>query len=171
MKIVLVMAMSIDGIIAKDDSHVADWTTSADKKAFAAETKKHGVIIMGKNTFDTIGRALPERLNVILTSSPDKYKTLVQPGVLEFVNTTPRETISMLEKRGYQSAALGGGAKTNAEFFKEGLVDELLISIVPKMFGAGLKITEGVPLDINLEFIESQMLGNNVMQVRYRVKH
>ncbi len=170
MKVVLVMAMSADGIIAKTDSHIADWTTSVDKKAFATETKKHGVIIMGKNTFDTIGRALPERLNVILTSSPEKYKDLEQAGVLEFTNVAPKELLASLEQRGYQSVALGGGAKTNAAFFKENLVDELLITIVPKMFGTGLKISEGADLNVDLELLETVKLDTNVIQQRYRIK-
>jgi len=169
MKIILMMAMTVDGIIARDSQHTADWTSPADKKAFIAETKKHGAIIMGETTFATIGRPLPGRLNFILSLNPEKFQEKVQPGILEFFKGSPEEIIWHLSDRGFESAILGGGARTNAMFLKAGLVDELMITVEPKIFGAGLNFTEGEPLDLNLELIESRQLDTNVIQLHYRV--
>ena len=101
MKLILMMAMTLDGIIAKNSNQLADWTSKADKKAFIAETKKHGVIIMGQTTFETIGRPLPGRLNLILSLEPEKFKDRQQPGILEFVKGTPEEIVAMLQSRGF----------------------------------------------------------------------
>jgi len=169
MKLILMMAMTLDGIIAKDKTQNADWTTKADKKAFIAETKKHGVIIMGDTTFDAIGRPLPGRLNLILSLELDKYKDRIIPNELEFVKDTPENIISFLNKRGYESAILGGGAKTNGAFLKTGLVDEILITVEPKIFGRGLNFTEGEDLDMDLELIESIEIGDHAVQLRYKV--
>jgi dihydrofolate reductase len=169
MKIILMMAMTVDGIIARDSQHTADWTSSADKKAFIAETKKHGAIIMGETTFATIGRPLPGRLNFILSLSPEKFQEKTQPGTLEFFKGSPEEIVRHLSGRGFESVILGGGARTNAMFLKAGLVDELMITVEPKIFGAGLNFTEGEPLDLNLELIESRQLDTNVIQLHYRV--
>src|SRR3989338_1485183 len=92
MKLILIMAMTADGIIARDSQHTADWTSAADKKAFIAETKKHGVIIMGETTFATIGRPLPGRLNFILSLQPEKFQDKTQPGTLEFFKGSPKES-------------------------------------------------------------------------------
>lgn len=170
MKLILMMATTVDGIIAKTKDQKTDWTTAADKKAFVAETKKHGVIIMGAATFETVGKPLPGRLNLILSSTPEKYKAREIAGILEFVKMPPAEVIKMLEKRGFTSAVLGGGARTNAAFLKANLVDEILITLEPKIFGVGINFTEGEDLDLNLELIEAKPIGDNAVQLRYKVK-
>ena len=170
MKIILMMAMTVDGIIARDSQHTADWTSPADKKAFIAETKKHGVVIMGETTFTTIGRPLPGRLNFILSLHPEKFQEKIKPKTLEFFKGSPEEIVQHLSCRGFESAVLGGGARTNAMFLKAGLVDELMITVEPKIFGAGLNFTESEALDLELELIESHRLDTNVVQLHYRVK-
>ncbi|MFA6321935.1 MAG: dihydrofolate reductase family protein [Candidatus Buchananbacteria bacterium] len=170
MKIILMMAMTVDGIIAKNSQQNADWTSKADKKAFIAETKKHGAIIMGDTTFEAMGgKPLPGRLNLILSLNPEKYSQKSQPGLLEFAKGTPQEIISQLENKGFETAILGGGARTNAMFLKAGVVDEVLITVEPKIFGTGLNFTEGEDLNLNLELLESQELGDNAVQLRYRI--
>ena len=170
MKLILMMAMTVDGIIAKDKKQNADWTTKADKKAFIAETKKHGAIIMGDTTFEAMGRkSLPGRLNFILSFTPEKYKKLEKPGELEFYKGSPQEVLNTLANKGYHSAILGGGAGTNAAFLEAGLVDEILITVEPKIFGKGMNFTEGKDLDINLELLEVNELGDNAVQLRYQV--
>ena len=161
--------MTADGVIAKTKTQTADWTTKADKKAFIAETKKHGVIIMGDTTFDTIGRALPGRLNLILSLTPEKYQDRVKPGQLEFMKAPAVEVVKSLEARGYQSAILGGGARTNSFFLKAGLVDEILITIEPKVFGVGINFTEGEDLDLNLELLSAKEIGDHAVQLHYKI--
>jgi len=164
------MAITADGIIARHRMQNADWTSKADKKNFVAETKKHGVIIMGRTTYEAIGRPLPGRLNIVLTLDPKKYKAKQVDGLLEFVSATPAQLIEQLKDRGYQSAMLGGGAKTNAIFLKAGLVDEIMLTIEPKIFGNGINFTESEDLDIELELLETKKLDDNVLQLHYKVK-
>ena len=169
MQISIVMAQTLDGKIGRNSGHIANWTSTEDKKAFASKTKELGVSIMGSATFDTIGRALPGRLNLILTSRPQAYQDKVQPGVLEFFQGTPEQTVTMLEQRGYQTAALGGGAKTNAAFLKAGLVDEIFLTIEPLIFGSGISIAEGIELDLKLQLLDSTMLNDTAIQLHYKI--
>ncbi len=161
--------MTLDGIIAKDVSQNVDWTSQADKKSFVAETKKHGVIILGRKTYQVIGRPLPKRLNLIATSTPEEYKEEEIPNTLEFTKGTPQEIIELLEEKGFKSAVLGGGPTLNAAFLKAGVVDEVLITIEPKIFGVGLNFTEGEEFNIDLQLIESKEIGDNAVQLRYKV--
>lgn len=162
--------MTLDGIIAKDKNQNADWTSRADKKAFIAETKKHKAIIFGETTFKAIGRPLPGRLNLVLTSNPEDYQGQEVPGSLEFAKGTPGEICELLQKKGFESAVLGGGAATNAAFLKAGVVDEILITVESRIFGRGLNFTEGEDLDLNLELAEVKELGDDAVQLRYKVK-
>ena len=170
MKLILMMAMTADGIIAKDKTQNADWTSKADKRVFIAETKKHGAIIMGETTFEAMGgRALPGRLNLILSMTPERYATRAVAGALEFLNAPPAAVVGYLEAKNFQSAILGGGARTNASFLKAGLVDEIWLTVEPKVFGAGLNFTEGEVLDLNLELLEAEKIGDNAVLLKYRI--
>jgi len=170
MKLILMMAMTADGIIAKDKTQNADWTSKADKRVFIAETKKHGAIIMGETTFAAMGaRALPGRLNLILSMTPERYAPAAVAGALEFLNAPPAAVVEYLEVKGFQSAILGGGARTNASFLKAGLVDELWLTVEPKVFGTGLNFTEGEVLDLNLDLLEAEKIGDNAVLLKYRI--
>lgn len=162
------LAATVDGKIAKSKTHLASWTSKEDKMSFIKETKKAGVIIMGRSTFATIGKPLPGRLNIILTSSPEKFKEEEKRGILEFIKGSPLEVVSLLKRRGYTLAILGGGANTNAKFLEAGLVDELLITVEPKIFGSGVDLFAG-SFDVDLELLNVSKLNKNTIQLRYRV--
>jgi len=66
MKVILLMAMTADGMIARATEDLVNWTGKADKKYFVNVTKETGVMIMESKTFDTIGRVLPDRKRVVL---------------------------------------------------------------------------------------------------------
>lgn len=168
MKTILLMAVTVDGKIAKHTNHPADWTSRADKQTFVEETKKAGVIIMGETTFNTIGKPLPGRLNVVMCLTPDKTRDLL--GVLEFTNKPPAVLLKELTERGYQSIILGGGATINGLFLKENLIDEVWLTIEPRLFGDGLSLFNNADVNLELELLEVIKLDLNVIQVRYKVK-
>jgi len=167
MRVILLMAITLDGKIAKHTTHAATWTSKADKKIFVQETKQAGAIIMGQTTYDTIGRPLPGRLNIVMNLKPDKTKNIA--GELEFTNTPPKELLAELEERGFKSVIIGGGATINGLFLKAGLIDEIWLTIEPKVFGQGMSLFSGADVDLNLEFIEIKKLDEDVMHVRYKV--
>ena len=49
------------------------WHLSDDLKNFKKLTTEHS-IIMGRKTFDSIGKALPNRLNFVITSKPENIR-------------------------------------------------------------------------------------------------
>lgn len=161
------MAATLDGKIGKTSDHLTNWTSQADKKNFVEETKKTGVIIIGNSTYQTIGKPLPDRLNIILSRNADESKNI--PGSLEFTNKPPQEVLKNLEKRGFKNVILGGGATINGIFLKANLIDELWLTLEPKIFGAGLSIFQDVSVDLNLELIENRQLDKNILQVRYKI--
>lgn len=167
-KVILLMAITADGKIAKHTAQLADWTSKADKKIFVEATKKAGVIIMGKTTYDTIGKPLPGRLNVVLDLEPDTSRNI--PHQLEFTNLPPAELIKRLGERGYSEIILGGGATINGLFLKQNLIDEIWLTIEPKIFGQGLSLFKDVNVNLDLELIEVKQLDKNVIQVRYKIK-
>ncbi|MBR5973366.1 MAG: dihydrofolate reductase [Paludibacteraceae bacterium] len=66
MNISIIVAVSENGVIGKDNRLL--WHLSGDLKRFKALTTGH-TIVMGRNTFLSIGKALPNRRNVVLSHS------------------------------------------------------------------------------------------------------
>ena len=67
-KVILIAAISADGKIAeRTDQNSLDWTSKEDTRFFIERTKQAGALIMGRKTFESIGKPLPGRINLILT--------------------------------------------------------------------------------------------------------
>nr|AIA17398.1 Dihydrofolate reductase [uncultured bacterium] len=165
MKVFIIAALTADGFIGRDSGHTADWTGKEDKKVFTRLTKEAGTIVMGSRTFATIGRALPERRNIVYTSRPSEINV---EGV-ETTSEAPAELIARLEKEGATAVAICGGAAIYHLFMSAGVVDELYITYVPVLFGKGVGLFSD-ELDVQLELQESEALGDGALLVHYIVK-
>jgi dihydrofolate reductase len=66
--ICLIAAMSENGVIGRDGQ--LPWHLPADLRRFKNLTDGHAVV-MGRRTFDSIGRPLPNRRNVVVTRNRD----------------------------------------------------------------------------------------------------
>ena len=160
------MVMSLDGVTAKNSNHSPmAWSSPEDKKLYRELTKEAGVIIMGQKTFLTIGQPLPNRLNIVLTETPG----VDQPGILEYKSGDLRKILSDLEARGFSRAMICGGTFVNSAFLKEGLIDEIQLTIEPKLFGSGMRLFDQVDANVELELVEMKKLNENTINVLYRV--
>lgn len=167
MEVILLVASTVDGKIAKDSSQFVNWTGKADKKYFVEQTRKAGVMIMGSKTYDTIGKPLPGRLNVVMTR--DKSRQSDQDNLI-FTDLSPAGILEDLELRGYTSAALVGGATINALFARDNLITQVHLTLVPRLFGSGLSIfAPPLDLDLGLIFESSQDIGDGHVLLIYRV--
>lgn len=73
----IIVATAENGVIGKDNQLL--WKLSADLKQFRILTTGHSVI-MGRKTFESIGRPLPNRTNIVIS----RQKDLILPeGVLK----------------------------------------------------------------------------------------
>ncbi|HEX9722559.1 MAG TPA: dihydrofolate reductase family protein [Candidatus Paceibacterota bacterium] len=165
MKVFLIAALTADGFIAKSSDHLASWTSKEDKKFFTEKTKEAGVIIMGLNTYKTIGRPLPDRLNIVYSKTEKDL-----PGV-EVTEEEPAKLIENLAKRGFKEIAVCGGATIYTMFMERGLIDTLYLTYEPVLFGHGMGLFTKT-LDSKLELVSVQKLnGSSSVLCEYRVIH
>lgn len=68
MKIALIVAMARNRAIGKDNT--MPWHLPEDLKYFKRSTL-HKPVIMGRNTYESIGKPLPQRCNIIISRNPD----------------------------------------------------------------------------------------------------
>jgi dihydrofolate reductase len=102
MKICLIAARTRNSVIGK--SGLMPWHLPADLKWFKEKTKGHHVL-MGRVTFESIGKALPNRTNILLTRNPN-YSA---DGVC--ITDSWQEAKEIAEKAGETNLFVIGGAE------------------------------------------------------------
>jgi dihydrofolate reductase len=166
MKVILLMAITLDGRTGKGDNHFVDWTDKEDKRIFIQITKKAGVVIMGSRTFDTLGKPLDGRRNIIMTRNASRKSHWEN---LAFTDKSPESILNMLEQEGFSEAVLAGGPTVNSLFARKNLIDEIIVTISPLVFGFGTSLfTEDIGLQLAL--LETRRAGETLIFARYRVE-
>jgi len=118
-KISLIAALSENHVIGKDNQ--LPWHISEDLKRFREITRGHPVI-MGRKTFESIGKALPNRLNIVITRDLSlKYEDVVVVNSIE-------EAISIAEERDPDEVFIIGGAQIYDQAIK--IADKLYLTLV-----------------------------------------
>lgn len=164
MRVAIICKISLDGYINKPDRGKLDWGSRQDIEFFAAETRKAGVAIMGQTTFDTLPNPLPDRLNVVVTREPKTDNDTVR-----YTNKPPQEIIANLKAEGHDYVTVTGGSIINGLFMNAGVVTDLLITITPHVFGAGVPLFSDLNHNIDLELIESRDMGPGEILNHYKV--
>lgn len=163
MKISMVMVETINGKTTKGQTPgTSAWASSEDQEYFFSKIKENKLLIMGRKTYEAARQDMQitsERLRVILTSDPDKYQQDYVKDQLEFCAESPQTLITKLEERGYTKALLLGGEKTNTEFLQAGLVEEIWLTIEPKIFGRGNNLLAECDFEGDLQLIRSERLN------------
>ncbi|ABR30510.1 dihydrofolate reductase [Thermosipho melanesiensis] len=124
MHLIMVVVTDIFGGFTINEYDPIDWGSIEDKKHFRDLTTKIGTVIMGRKTFESIGKPLKDRLNIVLTN-----KNFKNDKNILFLKGNPQEIISSLEKKNIKSAAVIGGKKVFEEFFP--YIDKIFITIEP----------------------------------------
>jgi dihydrofolate reductase len=148
----------LDGKVTKwNDPHVKSWSSQNDQDYFKKIWNDNRLIIMGSNTFN-FEPIKPDsnHLLVIMTGQPSKYESYEILGQLEFRNESPVHLVKHFEKEGHENMLIVGGAYIATSFLKEQLVDELWLTIEPKISGVGGNFVIEEKLDINLQLISCE---------------
>jgi len=98
--VVLVAAVADNGVIGADGE--LPWHLPGDLAHFRRVTTGH-TVIMGRKTFESIGRPLPRRTNVVVTRQPDWSAE----GVLHA--SSLEEALEIAEEHEGDAMVIGGG--------------------------------------------------------------
>ncbi len=122
--ITLIVAMGINGEIGKGNELL--WHLPKDFKHFKDITSEHP-ILMGRKTFESIGKPLPNRTNIVISRKKDWF----EEGIL--IVGSIKEAVKFAKKINEDIFIIGGG-----EIFKETLdiADRLEVTLVKAEFDA-----------------------------------
>lgn len=164
-------AVSLDGFIARPDGAI-DWLKPAEDNLPPADTgfdafmASVDYVVMGRNTFDVVanmpGPWFYTKPVYVLTTRP-----LVH-GKAESGRHTPEEFVALMAKRGAKRLYIDGG-KTIQQFLRAGLIDDLCITQIPVLIGAGIPLFGPLERDVALKIDSSRVLGGGAVQTTYRV--
>lgn len=174
MKVIMVMVSSVNGKTTRgDDPNIYSWTSKEDTDFFFSLLNQHNLIVMGSATYEAARDKIKpekERLRIVLTRNPGKYSQEHIPDKLEFSNESPKELVERLEKSGYHTMLLVGGGTTNALFLEYSLVNELYLTIEPKLFGKGKSLVADGNFfkNLTLQSVE-KMNGQGTLLLKYNI--
>lgn len=132
MKVSIIVAMDEKRGIGKNNDLL--FRIPEDAKRMREITTGHP-LIMGRKTFESLGRLLPQRTHIVVTRNPDSLKNL--PYQPHAIVSSVKEGIEIAKNySGNDEVFIFGGGQIYSESLKEGLVDKLYLTIVEGDYGA-----------------------------------
>lgn len=174
--ITLSYVSSLDGKITKgNDPYVHNWASKEDQSHFTKLIKEHPVIIISSKTYEVIKQNIKHqagKLRIVMTRNPQQYKSETIPGMLEFTSDSPKKILQKLSKKGIKKILLAGGSILTNLFFKEKLVDCLILTLEPKIFGEGIPLIAPSSLKLDLQLISMKKLNRQgTILLTYKIKY
>lgn len=173
MKVVLVFVSTLNGKITRgSDPEVKHWSSESDKEHYARIWHDSRLVVMGSGTWkENIITPSSARLIIVMTREPEKYREHEIPGQLEFSSMSPAELVSTWDKKKADLMTVMGGPLIATSFLKESLIDELWLTIEPRLFGTGLNLIHQEELDVKLQLLEvKQANEEGTLITHYRVR-
>ncbi|MBI3789857.1 MAG: dihydrofolate reductase [Gemmatimonadetes bacterium] len=170
------IATSVDGFIARPDGAI-DWLPGPDPvigdfgyEAFMASVD---AVLLGRSTYDLVctmdGWHYGHRRVMVLSRRgvpvPEAHrgKVTVHAG-------PPADALASLAAHGCKHVYVDGGVTIQA-FLAEGLIDDITITTIPVLLGAGRPLFGALSHDVRLELQSSQSFANGFVQSTWRVAH
>ena len=129
--ITVIAAIATNNAIGKDNDLI--WHLPADLKRFKKVTTGH-YILMGRNTYESIGKPLPNRTTIIITRNKNYFKE----GCL--IANSLEQAIEMSKEEA--NVFIIGGAQIYKETIAKDLAQQLDITMVHKDFEADVYFPE-----------------------------
>ncbi|MCB2220870.1 MAG: dihydrofolate reductase family protein [Bacteroidetes bacterium] len=174
-KIILYIAQSLDGYIAKSDGDVSwlEQIPNPDQSdyGYRAFYDTIDTTLMGRKTFDQIcSFDIPfpyaDKTNYVFTHHPNHGTK--EP--VNFVSKNPLNLINNLKKTKGKNIWLVGGSQLNTFFLKHQLIDALRLFIMPVVLGSGIPLFHSLKQPASFELIDQQRFSSGVVELIYQLK-
>lgn len=170
-KVVLYIAQSLDGFIAREDDDIS-WLSIVEREnedyGYESFIKTVDTVFMGRRAYDkvlTFGIEFPHKerkcyvLSKSLTGSDENA---------EFFGGNIAELISQLQQHEGKDIFIDGGSQAVKEFRDHDLIDEYIISIIPIMLGRGIRLFRDTDTESRVELVDSKVFDSGLVQLKYK---
>lgn len=166
MKVILYMAISANGMIAKIDDNTS-WISKEEWDSYSLAVRTAGNLIVGHRTYGILTKQ-PEFVELkdvkLVVVAEQNFETLAKNHL---VANSPKEALKLLS--GFDEIIVAGGGALNASFLSENLIDEIYLDIEPIILGTGISLFRDRDLEVKLELLGQKNISNNEIQLHYKV--
>ena len=175
-KVILGLAVSLDGYIARENGDV-DWLKMEDLQEASSEMSEFfasiDTILWGRKTFSK-GEEMGGDINMYGKVMNYVFSHTPRPSEIEnlkFISENAAEFVRNLKRQDGKNILLMGGGDLAKTFLDEGVIDELIIGIQPVILGKGIPLFPPRERQIELERFDVKMRKSGTVQISYRVKN
>ena len=181
-KVIAGMTMSLDGFVADASGSAGvlypDLAALRDTGYMNALIEETGAVLMGKRAFEMgdpdwyVGNYEFQVPIFVLTHHPPAVPPKQDERLtFTFLTDGVESAVAQAEAvAGNEAVQVIGGASVIQQLLRAGLVDELLVDVMPELLGAGLRLFENGGLDrLALEKIGVEEIGART-SLRFRVR-
>ena len=170
------IATSLDGFIARRD-HQVDWLMKhdacGDDHGYAEFVEHVDGIVMGRKTYEqilTFGEWPHHKPIVVLSKSltPDSVPTEIEDKVT-ITDLEPSELMAALQKQGWSRAYVDGGEVIQS-FINDGLIEDIVLTVLPTLIGDGIPLFGNLDEDIDLQLVSAKSFPCGTVQSNYRFR-
>jgi dihydrofolate reductase len=166
MKVILYMAISVDGKIAKSDDDTS-WISEEEWNSYSSAVNKAGCLIVGRRTYHILTNQPEfsdiENVKLIVVSKND----VETKSSSHLVTHSPKEALDALKD--FEEVIVAGGGMLNASFIAEDLIDEIYLDIEPIALGEGIPLFREHKFEKKLKLLGMKKLSDNEIQLHYQV--
>ena len=170
------IATSLDGFIADARGGIAWLDTFPEinqiDSGYAAFTADIDALVMGRNTLETVcGFDIdwPYQKPVFVLSTTRNELPEKARGKAELVSGNLSEILETIHRKGYYKLYIDGG-KTIQSFLQADLIDELTVTVIPVLLGAGIPLFGPLPNPLVFECKKTTLFLDKIVQNHF-VRH
>lgn len=167
-KIILFIACSLDGFIARKDGGI-DWLFTDQDYGYKEFYESVDTLLVGRKTYE-LACSFPEwpyaeKKTVVFT----KNKNQKTNSRIEFSSDPIPFTKKLLKENGKNVWIVGGGEIISI-FLNAEMVDELRVFVHPVILGDGIPLFTKIKKQIKLKLINEQKFSTGLVELHYRVE-
>lgn len=173
-KVILGLAVSLDGFIEGPNGEY-DWCFTDQDYGLNEFFNRIDAIFYGRKSYQVAQQYAENNNGEVLTGMPAKTEyvfsntlTEVKEGTILISGDSMAEVRKIKAQPGKDIWLYGGAALTDA-FMKEGLIDELWLSIHPILLGQGRPLFRGHDNRITLTLLESKTYDSGLVSLWYSI--
>ncbi len=170
-KVILYIAMSLDGYIAKpgdDLSFLSIVEQTGEDYGYNSFIRNVDTVILGRKTYDWVMKQVPEFPHSNKEVFVVTRQSRPAAGSVNFYNGDLGDLISSLKQKNGKNIFIDGGAELVNALMKNKLIDEFIISIIPIFLGDGIALFKPGYQEQKLKLVNSTSFSSGLVQLYYK---
>jgi dihydrofolate reductase len=169
-KMILYIAASLDNYIARADGKV-DWLEAPELRlpgedyGYAEFYRSIDTTLMGNRTYQAIQGfdvpfPYPDKTNYVFTRS----ENFPESGEVTYISGDVAAFVRALKEKPGGDIWLVGGGQINTLMLEQGLIDRMILTLIPVLLGDGIPLFQGKSGETRFQPISGRYYDNGVVQ-------